>query len=234
VSIANGDVEPSVTDSTIFANTILDSSSWVGYTIENTGSAVLSLTGGSPYVFVTGTHASDFTLTLVPQATISAGGGTTAFTIKFTPTGEAEGIRTATINIASDDDDDNPYTFSISGTALPMPKPLLEIILHVNGVTGTVSAPGDTLTYTAYYWNSGVGVANTVVIDEAIPVQTTYVENSAEGTGMTITFQHAIVDVYNSSQEAPVTGIKYELTTDLASDPLGNDQKTLSFRVVVD
>jgi len=232
VSIANGDVAPSVADSTIFEDTILDSSSWVGFTIENTGSAVLTLTGGSPYVTVTGNHALDFTLALVPQSTISAGGGTTAFTIKFTPSGE--GVRTATISIASDDDDDNPYTFSISGTALPMPEPLLEIILYVNGVAGTVSAPGDTLTYTVYYWNSGEGVAKSVIIDEAIPVQTTYVENSAEGTGMTMTFQHETVNEYNSSQTAPVTGIKYELTTDLASDPNSNDQKTLSFRVVVD
>ncbi len=232
VSIANEDVAPSVADSTIFEDTILDSSSWVSYTIENTGSAVLTLTGGSPYIFVSGAHASDFTLTLVPQATISAGGGTTDFTIKFTPSGE--GVRTATISIASDDEDDNPYTFSISGTALPMPEPLLEMILYVNGEEGTVSAPGDTLTYTVYYWNSGVGIAKSVVIDEAIPVQTTYVENSAAGTGMTITFQHETVNEYNSSQTAPVTGIRYELTTDLASDPDGNDQKTLSFRVVVD
>ena len=225
VSIANGDATPGVADSTIFEDTILDSTSWVGYTIENTGSAILTLTGGSPYIVISGAHASDFTVTLIPQSTIAAGGGTTDFTIRFIPGGE--GVRTATISIASNDDDENPYTFSVSGTGLPMPLPELFLVETVNLPT---ALPGDTLTYTVTYSNVGVGVAKNVVVDQAVPENATYVENSAAGAGMTITFQHVAAGGYNAVQEAPVVDIKYERVLDLEPGENG----TVTFRVVVD
>ncbi|MBC8375128.1 MAG: choice-of-anchor D domain-containing protein [FCB group bacterium] len=225
VSIVSGDVTPAVADSTIFEDTIIDSSSWVGYTIENTGSAILTLTDASPYITISGTHASDFALTLIPQSTISAGGGSTDFTIRFIP--GAEGVRTATISIASDDTDENPYTFSISGTGLPMPLPELFLVETVDLNT---ALPGDTLTYTVTYSNVGVGIAKDVVVDQAVPQNATYVENSAVGTGMTITFQHVAAGGYDASQAAPVTDIKYERALDLATGENG----TVTFKVVVD
>ena len=225
VSIANSDATPSVADSTIFEDTILDSTSWVTYSIENTGSAILTLTGASPYIVISGAHASDFAVTLIPQSTISAGGGTTDFTIRFIPS--AEGVRTATISVASNDNDENPYTFSISATGLPMPLP--ELFL-VETVDLTTALPGDTLTYTVTYSNVGVGVAKNVVVDQAIPENATYVENSAAGLGMTITFQHEVAGGYDASQAAPVTDIKYERALDL--EPGGNG--TITFRVVID
>ena len=225
VSIANGDATPSVSDSTIFEDTILDSTSWVTYSIENTGSAILTLTGASPYIVISGAHASDFAVTLIPQSSISAGGGTTDFTIRFIPS--AEGVRTATISVASNDNDENPYTFSISAIGLPMPLP--ELFL-VETVDLTTALPGDTLTYTVTYSNVGVGVAKNVVVDQAIPENATYVENSAAGLGMTITFQHEVAGGYDASQAAPVTDIKYERALDL--EPGGNG--TITFRVVID
>lgn len=225
VSIASGDVAPSLADSTIFTDTILDSTSWVGYTIENTGSALLTLTGASPYVVISGAHASDFTVDVIPQATISAGGGTTNFRIKFIPS--AEGVRTATVSIASDDSDENPYTFSIQGTGLPTPQPELSLSVSVDL---TVAAPGDTLTYTVVYSNVGVGLATDVVVDQAIPDNATYVENSAAGVGMVITFQHEQNGGYDTSQTAPVTDIRYVRTADLPSGGNG----TVTFKVVVD
>ncbi|MBT6554475.1 MAG: choice-of-anchor D domain-containing protein [Candidatus Marinimicrobia bacterium] len=225
ISIASGDVTPAVADSTIFQDTIVDSSSWVGYTIENTGSAILTLTGASPYITISGAHASDFVLTLIPQSTISAGGGSTDFNIRFIPGGE--GVRSATISIASDDSDENPYTFSISGTGLPMPLPELFLVETVDLNT---ALPGDTLTYTVTYSNIGVGVAKNVVVDQAVPQNATYVQNSAAGSGMTITFQHEVAGGYDASQAAPVTDIKYERALDLVTGENG----TVTFRVVVD
>ncbi len=225
VSISSGDITPDAADSTLFMDTILDSTSWVTYTIENTGSAVLNLTGGSPFVTISGTHASDFTLGLIPQATINAGGGTTSFTISFTP--GAEGVRTASISIASDDSDENPYTFSISGTSLPMPLPDLFLSESVDLST---ALPGDTLTYTVTYSNVGEGVAKNVVVDQAIPNNSTYVENSAAGAGMIITYQHEVAGGYDSSQAAPVVDIKYERTLDLEPTGIG----TITFKVVID
>ena len=225
ISIVSGDATPSTADSTIFEDTIVDSSSWVGYTIENTGSALLTLTDGSPYITITGTHASDFTITLVPQSTVAAGGGTTGFNVRFIPGGE--GVRSAVISIASDDTDENPYTFTINGTGLPMPQPELSLIETVDLA---FALPGDTLTYTVIYSNIGVGIALNVVVDQAIPVNATYVENSATGVGMTITFQHEIAGGYDASQAAPVTDLKYERALDLA--PGGNG--TITFQVVID
>jgi len=222
ISITSGDLTPSTADSTILEDTILDSTSWVSYTIENTGSAILNISDG---VTITGTHASDFTLSQQPQSTVAAGGGTTLFIIRFLPS--AEGLRTAVVNIASDDSDENPYTFTINGTALPMPQPELSL---VETVDQSLAAPGDTLTYTVVYSNVGDGVALNVVVDQAIPLNATYVENSAAGVGMTITFQHVAAGGYDASQAAPITDIKYERALDLA--PGGNG--TITFRVVVD
>lgn len=221
VSIASGDLTPSATDSTLFKNTIIDSTSWVTYTIENEGSALLTLTGA---ITISGAHSSDFTISQLPQSTVAAGGGMTTFSIRFIPS--AEGLRTATVSIPSDDSDENPYTFSIAGTALPMPLP--ELFL-VETVDLTTALPGDTLTYTVTYSNVGVGLAKHVVVDQAVPENSTYVENSAAGAGMTITFQHEAAGGYDASQAAPVTDIKYERNLDLEPGENG----TVTFRVVI-
>jgi hypothetical protein len=64
-------------------------------------------------VAVGGTHASDFTVTAQPAATVAAA-GTTTFQVTFNPS--ATGLRSATLSIANNDADENPYNFSIQGT----------------------------------------------------------------------------------------------------------------------
>jgi len=83
------------------------------YTIQNTGTGVLNLTG-TPLVVIGGTHASDFTVTSQPSTPVAATNGSTTFTISFNPS--ATGVRNATISIANNDSNENPYNFSISGT----------------------------------------------------------------------------------------------------------------------
>ncbi|MEZ4796593.1 MAG: choice-of-anchor D domain-containing protein [Flavobacteriaceae bacterium] len=115
VDIADGDVTPSILDDTDFGNVDVTSGTNVNtFTIQNLGASLnLNLTGGSPYVVVSGTHAADFTVTAIPASTIAAGGSAT-FNITFNPS--ALGLRTATLTIANDDSDENPYNFSIQGT----------------------------------------------------------------------------------------------------------------------
>lgn len=115
VDIADGDVTPSVLDDTDFGNVDVTSGTNVNtFTIQNLGTSLnLNLTGGSPYVAVSGTHAADFTVTAIPAASIAASGSTT-FNITFNPS--ALGLRTATLTIANNDTDENPYNFSIQGT----------------------------------------------------------------------------------------------------------------------
>lgn len=92
------------------------SSGAITFTIENTGSAALSLSG-SPKVVISGTNSGDFVINQVSTAaSVAATSGTTTFTINFTPS--AAGLRTAAISIANNDLNENPYTISLTGTGL--------------------------------------------------------------------------------------------------------------------
>jgi hypothetical protein len=114
VSIVDGDVTPSVVDHTDFGSVTVASGTVVRtFTIQNTGTSTLSLTGSSPYVTIGGTNAADFSVTTIPSASIAASGSTT-FQVTFDPS--AIGTRTATLSIANDDADETPYDFSIQGT----------------------------------------------------------------------------------------------------------------------
>jgi hypothetical protein len=128
-SIADGDTTPSVTNHTDFANANIVSGTVVRtFTISNTGSANLNLTG-TPLVTATGTQAGDFTVTTQPTSPISSGDPTT-FQVTFDPS--APGLRTATISIANDDADENPYNFSIQGTGIA-PDLTASVVNNVGG-----------------------------------------------------------------------------------------------------
>jgi hypothetical protein len=126
VSIPDGDATPSATDDTDFGTVAVAGGTNANtFTITNSGSATLNLTGTSspvaliptdtstPLVTIGGTNAADFTLTSDASTPVLSGGGTTTFTITFDPS--AAGVRTATISIANDDPDENPYNFAIQG-----------------------------------------------------------------------------------------------------------------------
>ena len=132
-SIASGDATPSLTDHTDFGTTAVIGGTVVRtFTIQNTGSANLQLTGTSPYVVITGANASDFSVTAIPTPTVSASGSTN-FQITFDPS--AIGLRTASVSIANDDADENPYTFAIQGTGTNSNESTIED--NTNYATGT-------------------------------------------------------------------------------------------------
>jgi hypothetical protein len=109
--IADGDTTPTTTDHTDFGSVTTSGSIIRTFTIRNTGSATLNLTG-SPRVQLTG--SSNFIVIAQPAATVAAGGGTTTFQILFTPS--STGLKTATVIIANNDSNENPYNFDIQGT----------------------------------------------------------------------------------------------------------------------
>ncbi len=112
-SIADGDNTPGISDDTDYGEVDTASNLSHTFTIVNSGSADLTLSG-SPAVVISGTHAADFTVTVQPTSPVTAGGGTTTFTVQFSPS--ATGLRTATVSIDNDDSDENPYNFDIQGT----------------------------------------------------------------------------------------------------------------------
>jgi hypothetical protein len=112
-TISNGDISPSSTDDTDFGSVNVAAGSNVNtFTIENLGTANLTLDSASPYVTITG-DTGDFTLTANPSTPIAVSGNTT-FNITFIPT--QSGVRSAIISIANNDSDEDPYTFYIQGT----------------------------------------------------------------------------------------------------------------------
>ncbi|MBL7812771.1 MAG: choice-of-anchor D domain-containing protein [Bacteroidetes bacterium] len=111
-SITDGDVSPSTADHTDFDNVAINSSFARTFTIENTGSGPMTVSS----ITVTGTHASLFTLgTMTPSGAIPAS-GTATITVTFLPT--TTGLKTATLNIFSNDCDEATYDFALQGTGV--------------------------------------------------------------------------------------------------------------------
>ena len=111
-TIENGDTTPNSTDDTEFgASNVSGGTVDHTFTIQNYGDGALAL-GGSPIVSISGSNASDFSVTSQPGTPISAGSSDT-FTIQFDPS--AVGNRTATVSIQNDDPNRDPYTFTIQG-----------------------------------------------------------------------------------------------------------------------
>ena len=133
VSILDGDAAPDVADDTDFGSAdVVHGTVDHVFTIENTGSADLALSG-TPLVVIGGPDAADFSVSADPLSPVVAGGSTT-FTVHFDPS--ETGARSATLSIASDDADENPYTFNLQGMgSVP------ELTVHKTGAgSGTVSS----------------------------------------------------------------------------------------------
>lgn len=114
-NITNGATGVSVANHTDFGNQDVASGSITRtFTIQNTGSAALNLTG-TPRVTIGGTNASDFTVSVQPGASVASSSNST-FEIVFDPS--AVGARNATVSIANNDATKNPYTFAIQGTGI--------------------------------------------------------------------------------------------------------------------
>ena len=105
VDIASEDTTPSATDHTSFSDLTTTTRT---FTIQNTGTAALNLTG-TPIVSIAG--SSDFTITTQPSANTIVGGGSLTFEMTYTP--NSTGVQTATISIESNDNDERAYTFVV-------------------------------------------------------------------------------------------------------------------------
>jgi uncharacterized repeat protein (TIGR01451 family) len=71
--------------------------------------------------------------------------------------------------------------------------------------------PGEVLTYTLTYTNTGSGTAHNMQFLDIIPEYTQYVAGSASGTGATIQFQHVNGGTFDNSDAAPVFAVKWTI-----------------------
>lgn len=132
--IPSGSTVPKTADGSDFGPVILPSGAAVThtFTIRNSGNAPLLL-HGTPVVSLSGTGAGNFQVTTLPTSPI-AGGSTTNFEIRFSPTGG--GIKDATVSISNNDSSEAPYTFAIRGSGLLQD---LAAWIKFNEASGTVS-----------------------------------------------------------------------------------------------
>ena len=194
--ITDGDATPSTTDHTDFGSVSVASGSVVRtFTIKNTGSADLML-NGTPKVVLSGTHAGDFTVSVLPISPIAVATGATMFQVIFSPS--AAGLRSADISIANDDADENPYNFAIQGTGLGAPIVITDIATGITStgatLNGTVNANNSSTTVTFEYGpNSAYGT--TVTADQS-PVSgnsNTSVAKRISGLSPNSTYHYRVV-----------------------------------------
>jgi hypothetical protein len=134
-----------------FGNRLIDSHTGVTFTIENTGSGNLNLTG-TPLLTISGTNADQFQITGLPSTPIMPGSSTTS-TIQFSPT--SLGIKTAIISIPNTDSDENPYEIRLSGDCaagllfstfdqdtIDQPPPLTGLPYHPTSLRQVINGPG--------------------------------------------------------------------------------------------
>lgn len=112
-SLTSGDTTPSTGEGTDFGSQGVNGGTATRtYRLSNEGAGTLNLSG-DPRISITGPAAGDFTVNAQPSDTLAAG-ATVNFNITFDPS--QDGLRTATVSIASNDPDESPFTFQIQGT----------------------------------------------------------------------------------------------------------------------
>ncbi len=97
-----------------FGSVDMGQNSTISFTVENTGTANLTLDAVPPdLVDISGADAGDFRVTAQPSPSIMPGSFTT-FVLRFTP--RRVGIHQAYVSILNNDADKTPYTFTVTGT----------------------------------------------------------------------------------------------------------------------
>ncbi|MFN8443123.1 MAG: choice-of-anchor D domain-containing protein [Caldilineaceae bacterium] len=111
VAILDGDNSPVSNDGTDLGAKVVGSGAVAqSFTISNTGDGALTVSA----ITLSGAQPSDFSISGITTPKVLAPNSTLSFTLNFAPS--AVGLRTATVNIASDDGNENPYTFAVQGT----------------------------------------------------------------------------------------------------------------------
>ncbi len=216
-TIANGSVTPSVTNDTDFgtANVVSGTVAHT-FTINNTGTAALNLTG-SPKVSLSGTNAADFSVTALPASPVAASGSTT-FQITFDPS--AIGTRSATVSVINNDSTKNPYTFAIQGTggsttvsslntvnATPSNAATVNWTLTFGAATTGVTAGNFTLTGTA---TTGATVGTPTTANSGLNWNVPVTTGGSSGS-LTLNLANATGLSQAISTALPFTGQSYTL-----------------------
>ena len=124
-------VRPRLSDSLVVGST-----SDLIFTIFNTGTADLTLTG-TPKVAVSG--SPDFTVTTQPASPITGPSGSTTFTVRFAPS--SSGSKNAVLSIPNNDADENPFAINLSGSGVTAETAFNNAISANSSLTGPDALP---------------------------------------------------------------------------------------------
>lgn len=168
-TIIDGDSGPIGTDGTDFGSVTLPGTVIRTFTIQNTGTGPLLLTG-TPLVEITG--STNFTVTAQPSSNTIAAGGSLTFQITFNPT--LTGSSVAIVSINNNDADENVYDFAITGAAVVSGREI-----DVQGNDNSI-VDGDTTPSTTDQTDFGITDAST-------PIALTYNIFSFGSSSLTLT-----------------------------------------------
>ena len=193
ITILDGDNTPTPLDGTNFGSTNVTGGTIVNtFTIQNSGSINLNLTGGAPYVAIGGPNAADFSVTAVPNNVIGSGGNTT-FNITFDPS--ALGVRTAIISIANNDSDEDPYRFTIQGSGATAPGGVTaNLELWLKGTDGLGYTDGDSVSLWQDQGNGSNATVNTTGQEPTYRDNTTHNVNFNPVVEFDNSYSSAVVD----------------------------------------
>ncbi len=142
--IMDGDDSPDIADDTDFGTQSANTNTDRTFTIKNTGTAILNLTG-NPIVDISGD--SEFSILTQPSGnSIASGGGDLTFVVRYAPT--AVGNHSAIISIDNNDCDEDPYTFTVEGNVSACNMMITNAATTENVCTGGDPGTG-TITITA-------------------------------------------------------------------------------------
>lgn len=214
------------------------SSSAVTFTVKNTGTATLNLSG-SPKIAISG-HTTDFTINeTATTSAVAASGGTTTYTITFNPT--TTGTRSATISIANDDPANNPYTYTITGNGTYATTSTIT----ENSTTYNNGSPSTKIDYTTYQTTPGIGnpITGTIQVfkfninDLGSDGQSTILTalnltvKDPSGTNQISQIRHAVLATTSNSIRAvaTITGTELQFSGLAAADFTATDGNSLTY-----
>ena len=168
LSIPDGTVTTSSANHTYFDTIIVSGNIIRTFTIQNTGTDSLNITG----ITITGANASLFSPgTLTPAGKIMPG-DSAKFTLTFTP--DSAGTKNAVVNIASTDCDEKNYDFAVKGNSVSATKQL-DLTMFIQGFydSGTDAMISDTVQ---------VKIRNSSPPYDIVDSSKTIVNSSGQGT----------------------------------------------------
>lgn len=120
----------------------------------------------------------------------------------------------------------DPAAFDEATDRIALDGPNLTLLKSADKSQAT---PGETVTYTVTYTNTGNSEAQNVVLTDQAPAPALYVAGSATGPGMSITWSHDGGGTFDGSEAAPVTHIRWTLAGSLVPSASGS----VTFTVLV-